>query len=99
MKPLSDQRSTPEFAEVPPPDDGTSMFRSSWLLVAIPVCLVLGGVELARALGGHGRAWVYAVEWPAFAVWFYYIYSKLKQNEPIFKPYRPEDYPVDDDQR
>jgi hypothetical protein len=79
----------------PPLDDGEPP-RSAWLLPAIPVCLLLGIIELNRAIDGHARAWAYAVEWPMFAGLFYYVYRKLKRNEPIFKPYRPEDYPEDE---
>ena len=79
----------------PPPDDGAPP-HTAWLLPAIPVCLLLAGIEFNRALGGHARAWVYVFEWPVFAAFFYYIYGKLKRNEPIFKPYRPEDYPEDE---
>ena len=82
----------------PPADDGEPP-RSGWLLPAIPVCLLLGGIELNRALDGHTRAWTYAVEWPLFAGLFYFVYKKLKRNEPIFKAYRPEDYPEDEPKR
>lgn len=74
------------------PDDLAVAPHSGWLLLAIPVCLVLAGIELRRALDGHDRAWVYAFEWPTFAGWFYYMYRKLSRHEPMFTPYRAEDY-------
>lgn len=38
------------------------------LLVGIAVCTFAGWFELSRARDGHTIAWVYAVEWPCFAV-------------------------------
>lgn len=35
---------------------------------AVCVCLAAGWFELTRAEGGREIAWVYAVEWPLFAV-------------------------------
>lgn len=38
------------------------------LLIGIVVCIYAGWYELSRAREGHAIAWVYAVEWPGFAV-------------------------------
>lgn len=38
------------------------------LVVGVAVCLYAGWFELNRARTGHPLAWVYAVEWPMFAV-------------------------------
>lgn len=38
------------------------------LVLGVAVCLFAGWVELSRARAGHTIAWVYAVEWPMFAV-------------------------------
>ncbi len=38
------------------------------LVVGVSVCLFAGWFELSRARAGRTIAWVYAVEWPLFAV-------------------------------
>ena len=38
------------------------------LLLGVPLCLAAGWFELTRALGGREVAWVYAFEWPMYAV-------------------------------
>lgn len=56
-----------------------SLSRSKWsaaamlrlhvpLVLGVAVCLFAGWVELSRAREGHTIAWVYAFEWPMFAV-------------------------------
>jgi len=37
-------------------------------VVAVSWCLFAGWFELTRALAGREVAWVYAVEWPLFAI-------------------------------
>jgi hypothetical protein len=44
------------------------------LVVGLPGCLLAGWIELTRALDGHQIAWVYAFEWPFFAVVGTYIW-------------------------
>lgn len=76
----------PEPSPVPP---------RRWLLIGVPICLALGVVEFNRALDGNLRAWVYTFEWPAIAGCIYFMYRKIRSGEPVFKPYRPEDYEED----
>ena len=38
------------------------------LVVGVPGCLAAGWFELSRAMGGRTVAWVYAFEWPLYAV-------------------------------
>jgi hypothetical protein len=38
------------------------------LLIGVPGCLAAGWFELTRALDGRMVAWVYAFEWPLYAV-------------------------------
>ena len=55
--------------------------RRKWLLLGIPLCLVMGFIQLERALGGNSRSWMYTFEWPFFALFLYYMYWKLKQPQ------------------
>ncbi len=48
------------------------------LLVGVPGCLAAGWFELGRALAGRTVAWVYAVEWPLFAVMGVYIWWRMR---------------------
>ena len=51
------------------------------LVVGVAGCLAAGWFELTRALDGHEIAWVYAVEWPLFAIVGTYIWWKLLHVE------------------
>ena len=56
---------------MPEPDPGrwSSVMRLHIPFVAgVSLCLFAGWFELTRALAGREVAWVYAVEWPLFAV-------------------------------
>jgi hypothetical protein len=44
------------------------------LLVGVAVCVYAGWFELSRAREGHTIAWVYAFEWPGFAVVGIYLW-------------------------
>ncbi len=44
------------------------------LLLGVAVCIYAGWFELTRARHGHTIAWVYAFEWPGFAVVGTYIW-------------------------
>jgi hypothetical protein len=44
------------------------------LVGGLALCLLAGLIELRRALDGHRLSWVYAVEWPFFAVVGTYIW-------------------------
>ena len=48
--------------------------------VAVTGCLAAGYVELGRALAGNGLSWVYAGEWPLFAVLGLYVWVKLTRE-------------------
>ena len=56
--------------------------KRKWVLLGIPVCFVLGVVELQRAFDGNRRSWVYVFEWPFFGIFIYYMYWKLSQPIP-----------------
>ena len=56
--------------------------KRKWVLLGIPLCFVLGIVELQRAFDGNRRSWVYVFEWPFFGVFIYYMYWKLSQPIP-----------------
>ncbi len=47
------------------------------LVVGVPGCLGAGWFELRRALAGREVAWVYAVEWPLYAVVGVYMWWRL----------------------
>lgn len=47
------------------------------VLLGVPGCLAAGWFELGRATAGRAVAWVYAVEWPMFAVMGVYIWWRL----------------------
>ena len=53
--------------------------KRKWLLLFIPVCLIMGVLELLRGLSGNSRSWLYVFEWPFFAIFIYYMYWKLSQ--------------------
>ena len=56
--------------------------KRKWILLGIPLCFVLGVVELQRAFDGNRRSWVYVFEWPFFGIFIYYMYWKLSQPIP-----------------
>ena len=64
-----------------------------WVLIAIPVCIALGVLELLRALGGNGRSWAYTIEWPFFAAFIAYMYWKLGQPQESWDDETPPDAP------
>lgn len=51
-------------------------------LVAASGCLFAGWFELTRALAGRQVAWVYAFEWPLFAILGTYIWWRLWHESP-----------------
>jgi hypothetical protein len=50
------------------------------LLVGVAVCIYAGWFELSRARHGHTIAWVYAFEWPGFAVVGIYLWWRTITN-------------------
>ena len=56
--------------------------KRKWVLLGIPLCFVLGIVELQRDFDGNHRSWVYVFEWPFFGIFIYYMYWKLSQPIP-----------------
>jgi len=55
--------------------------KLKWLLVFIPICFVMGFLELSRAFDGNRRSWLYVFEWPFFGLFIYYMYWKLGQPQ------------------
>jgi hypothetical protein len=51
------------------------------LAIGLPGCLAAGWFELSRALGGREIAWVYAFEWPLFAVIGTYLWWRLLHGD------------------
>jgi hypothetical protein len=52
------------------------------LLFGVPCCLAAGWFELTRALGGREIAWVYAFEWPLYAVVGVYMWWRIWHHTP-----------------
>ncbi|MEI8066751.1 MAG: hypothetical protein WCH42_05410 [Actinomycetes bacterium] len=69
------------MSEQPPPHLDP---KRKWILMAIPVCALLGVFEFQRALDGNHRSWVYVFEWPFFGVFILYMYWKLSQPREPF---------------
>jgi hypothetical protein len=49
--------------------------------IVVPFCLWAGWFEYTRAQEGHWRAWVYAFEWPFFAVVVIYLYRRFSRGD------------------
>ena len=64
-------------------------------VIGVPGCLFAGWFELTRALAGRQVAWVYAFEWPLFAILGTYIWWRTF-HESAAMPTRPA---VPDDPR
>lgn len=70
--------------------------RYAPLVVGVPGCLAAGWFELDRALAGRGIAWVYAFEWPMYAVVGTYVWWRVwHPADPDAAPHRSaDDLPV-----
>jgi hypothetical protein len=64
-------------------------------VLALSLCLFAGWFELTRALAGREVAWVYAVEWPLFAILGTGIWWRLL-HEPTPRRVVPDDSPAPD---
>jgi hypothetical protein len=60
-------------------------------VVGVAGCLYAGWFELTRARAGREVAWVYAVEWPMFAILGTYIWWRLLHEGPARLPVVPDD--------
>jgi len=58
--------------------------------IAVAGCLSAGWFELTRARAGREVAWVYAVEWPLFAVLGTFIWWRMLHERPA-RPVVPDD--------
>jgi hypothetical protein len=56
------------------------------LLIGVAVCAYAGWFELSRARAGHTIAWVYAFEWPGFAIVGIFIWWRTITNAPDSRP-------------
>lgn len=74
-----------------PSDSARDRRRERWssvvqlhipLLLGVSGCLLAGRFELSRALAGRQVAWVYAFEWPLFAVLGTYIWWRMWHDSP-----------------
>jgi len=70
------------MSEIKPPHEQDP--KRKWLLLGIPLCIVMGFLELDRAIGGNNRSWLYVFEWPFFGLFLYYMYWKLSQPQEEF---------------
>lgn len=59
------------------------------LLIGVTVCVYAGWFELSRARAGHTVAWVYAFEWPGFAVVGIYIWWRMISTTDGSRPTGP----------
>jgi hypothetical protein len=50
------------------------------MLIGVSICIFAGWFELSRAREGHTIAWVYAVEWPGFAIVGIYMWWRIVTN-------------------
>lgn len=50
------------------------------MVVGVVGCVFAGWFELSRAREGHTIAWVYACEWPGFAIVGIYIWWRIISN-------------------
>lgn len=72
------------------------------LVIGVVGCFFAGRFELYRALGGHTIAWVYAFEWPGFAIAGVFIWWRIITNRDDQRPGAPgsdrpgRDLPADD---
>jgi len=83
-----------------------SALRLHGILVAgLTLCVVASYLEWTRALQGHAIAWVYAFEWPLFALlgtgmWWRLLRAEFSTNRrvprPVRRPSRSRDVAVDD---
>jgi len=81
-------------------------FRLHGILIAgLTLCVVASYLEWSRALDGHNIAWVYAFEWPLFAVlgtgmWWRLLRSELlpgrRRTVPRRQPSSSRGVPADD---
>jgi hypothetical protein len=51
------------------------------LVLAELICIPAFVIEIMRALGGNELSWAYVFEWPLFAVYAVYMWSKMLRQE------------------
>jgi hypothetical protein len=59
---------------------------------AVCFCCAAGWFELGRAREGHTIAWVYAAEWPAFAVVFCFMWWHIMTGRDTRRPSPPPEH-------
>ena len=59
-------------------------------VIGVAGCLAAGWFELTRARAGREVAWVYAFEWPLFAILGTYIWWRMLHETPA-RPVVPDD--------
>ncbi|MEN9692496.1 MAG: hypothetical protein RLZZ330_140 [Actinomycetota bacterium] len=67
--------------EAKPLSKNQKIFFFTLVAIAVPFCLWAGWFEYHRAQEGHWRAWVYAFEWPFFAVVALYLLRRLLRGD------------------
>ncbi len=83
------------------PPARTAVRHHVLFLSAVCFCLAAGCFELARARHGRQIAWVYAVEWPLFAVclgymWWHVVSGRATRRPSPPKPHGERDIPDED---
>lgn len=69
---------TPDPGRIPPPRDRRLAIVS---VIGILICIFMSFLELSRAMSnGTARNWLYAVEWPIFAVFILWIWTRLERR-------------------
>lgn len=67
------------------------------LVLGVVGCLFAGWFELSRARAGHTVAWVYAVEWPGFAIVGIIIWWRIITDREDPRPSGPGSAAADDE--
>jgi len=81
-------------------------FTPGWLVrhaiavVLVAGCLAMGWWQIDRARGGNALSWGYAVEWPVFALFVVFVWSRevratRQGGYPPEPPPAPSDIPDD----
>ena len=59
-------------------------------LLWVGVCAAAAWWQISRAADGNALSWVYAIEWPVFALGGIYVWWRLLHTEPVTAEQREE---------
>jgi DNA-binding transcriptional regulator of glucitol operon len=78
------------------------LLRHAIALVLVAACLALGWWQIGRARGGNALSYGYAIEWPVFALFVIFVWSREVRaelrggyTEPEPAPTVPEDLRIE----